>query len=507
MIATFTEMDALIDEVLGAMETGEAYHYWQPDPRNQPQCLAYELALHSEVMEIGYGGQAGGGKTDLILGLASRFRQASILRREFAQMDGIIERGNEIYPVSFVEGTKKAWRFDGRVIKLGYMNRDADWKKHQGRARDFLGIDEAAEFTEKGIRSVMGWVRAEPGRRTLVVMCFNPPTTPEGEWIVKYFAPWIDPEYPGDRAASGEIRWMAHVRDEGGSEKVIEAPDGRHPFEYNGQTIYPVSRTFIQASRYDNPYLDEDYERRLDNLPEPLRTIVKEGDFTIGRQDDAWQVIPTAWVLAAQARWTQVEKPDLKLRSMGVDVARGGKNNTVLAKLYGTWFAPLICYPGSETPDGESVAQKIAQHLETNAPVYIDVVGVGASAYDHAKNKVNAIPVNFGEKSLLKDKSGKIGFANLRAQAYWKFREALDPASGENIALPPGRGLRVQLCAPRYKIVGGKYQIEPKEDIELRLGYSPDDADAVVEAWLDTQIIEKKAVIAKAPDWMTRKRT
>lgn len=465
--------------------------YWQPDPRNQPQCLAYELALHSEVMEIGYGGQAGGGKTDLILGLASRFRQASILRREFAQMDGIIERGNEIYPVSFVEGTKKAWRFDGRVIKLGYMNRDADWKKHQGRARDFLGIDEAAEFTEKGIRSVMGWVRAEPGRRTLVVMCFNPPTTPEGEWIVKYFAPWIDPEYPGDRAASGEIRWMAHVRDEGGSEKVIEAPDGRHPFEYNGQTIYPVSRTFIQASRYDNPYLDEDYERRLDNLPEPLRTIVKEGDFTtIGRQDDAWQVIPTAWVLAAQARWRAGARPNVALRALGADIARGGEDKTAIAPLYGTWFDPIRTYPGTQTHDGQTAARVILDNHDGQAPIYIDVIGVGASAYDQLKHQAKALPINNAESSGLTDSSGKFGFANLRAQAYWKLREALDPLSGENIALPDDRELRVELCAPRYKIVGGKYQIEPKDDLKKRLGRSPDKADAVALAWMTTHYLQ-----------------
>ncbi|MBZ0306692.1 MAG: terminase, partial [Anaerolineae bacterium] len=388
------DVDTLIDEVLHEMEAGETYSYWQPDSRNKPQCLAYDLALHSEVMEIGYGGEAGGGKTDLVLGLASQFKQASILRREFAQMDGIIERGNEIYPVPFVEGTKKAWRFDGRVIKLGYMNRDADWKKHQGRARDFLGIDEAAEFTEKGIRSVMGWVRAEPGQRTLVVMCFNPPTTPEGEWIVKYFAPWIDPEYPGTRAMSGEVRWMAHVRDADGSEQVIEAPDDSAPFEHNGQTVYPVSRTFIRASRRDNPYLGEEYERRLDNLPEPLRTIVKDGDFTVGRQDSAWQVIPTAWVLAAQERWRKGQRPSVALRSLGVDVARGGDDKTAVASLYGTWFDTVKTYPGTQTHDGQTAATVILENHDGQAPIYIDVIGIGSSAYDQIKHKANAVPVN-----------------------------------------------------------------------------------------------------------------
>ena len=33
---------------------------WMPDPRNKPQCAAYE----SDADVIGYGGAAGGGKTD-----------------------------------------------------------------------------------------------------------------------------------------------------------------------------------------------------------------------------------------------------------------------------------------------------------------------------------------------------------------------------------------------------------------------------------------------------------
>jgi hypothetical protein len=96
---------------------------------------------------------------------------------------------------------------------------------------------------------------------------------------------------------------------------------------------------------------------------------------------------------------------------------------------------------------------------------------------------VDVLPVNVGAGSKGKDKTGRYGFANLRAQIAWQFREALDPNSGENIALPPDSQLRSDLRSPRYSIVGGKIKIESKDDIKKRIGRSPDRAEAVLLAW------------------------
>jgi len=145
----------------------------------------------------------------------------------------------------------------------------------------------------------------------------------------------------------------------------------------------------------------------------------------------------------------------------------------------------LRIYPGVQTPNGEAVARFTTDALEqSDAPVGVDVIGVGASAYDALKVvHKNTFPINNGSKSDATDKTRRYGFTNLRAESYWKLREALDPASGEDIALPPSRELRVDLCAPRYKALGGKYQLESKEDIKKRTGRSPDYGDAVVMAW------------------------
>ena len=124
--------------------------------------------------------------------------------------------------------------------------------------------------------------------------------------------------------------------------------------------------------------------------------------------------------------------------------------------------------------------------MESPAPIHLDAVGYGVSAYDVMKDlpNVNVTPVNNGAGAREPtDKSGVFQFANWRSSSYWSLREALDPASGENICLPDDRRLRVELQAIRYKIRSGKIAIELKADIIKRLGMSPDNADAIVMAW------------------------
>lgn len=454
---------------------------WSPIAAS-PQSQAYD----SPADVLGYGGAAGGGKSDLVLGLSmTRHKRSIIFRQNYTDLGALVDRGNEIQDsrCSFVWGIKRRWETpDGRLIEVGAIQQDKDKKKYRGRPHDLIAIDEAADFSESAFRFVAGWLRTtEPGQRTRIVLTFNPPTDANGEWIVRYFAPWIDPKHPNP-AKPGELRWFVRIND-----ADVEVPSSS-PYEHKGELIYPLSRTFIPARVEDNPFQGEDYYRQLDNLPEPLRSQLRYGDFTIGLEDDPWQVVPTAWVLQAQERWRNMQRPDVKMRSCGVDVARGGKDSTVIQSLYGTYFDKPIVYPGTATPDGPTVARNVLAVVTDSTPIMIDVIGYGASAYDHLKviPNVNVSPINNAAAAKGKDKSGRYEFTNLRAESYWKLREALDPASGENIALPDDRRIRVDLCAPRYKLSGGKIAVEPKEDIIKRTGFSPDYGDAIVLAWWGT---------------------
>ena len=330
-------------------------------------------------------------------------------------------------------------------------------------------FDEISHFTRSQYRFIIGWNRTDdPSQRCRVICAGNPPTTPEGRWVVEEWAPWLDSEYPNP-AEPGELRWYSVLED-----KLVWL-DGPAPFYHKGERVTPKSRTFIPARVQDNPvYMTTGYVATLQAMPEPLRSQMLYGDFQAGTEDDAWQVIPTEWIRAAQRRWKPT--PPEAMSCLGVDVARGGKDKTVLSPRHGPWFAKLYKHPGSTTPDGDSVAALAIRARKDDASVYIDAASWGASAYDALVKCewFETVGVNNAHGTKLRDKTGKFGFTNVRAASYWKLREALHPVSGENLALPPDNELVADLCAPRYKLLSSGYQVEKKDDIIKRIGRSPD---------------------------------
>jgi hypothetical protein len=112
--------------------------------------------------------------------------------------------------------------------------------------------------------------------------------------------------------------------------------------------------------------------------------------------------------------------------------------------------------------------------------------GGGAQTYLDGLEYPN-IAMVASEGSVERDRSGLIAFLNKRAEWWWKFREALDPVHGDNVALPPDPRLKAQLCAPHWILKtrqgAAAYQIESKDEVRKRLGSSTDDADAVITAW------------------------
>lgn len=464
-----------LDEINNLLATDKAI--WRPLPGPQSE------AFHSPADELFYGGAAGGGKSDLLIGLGLTAHQKSIIfRREYPQLKDIVERARMLIgQQGRYNGQQNMFRLrDGRVLEFGAVQHEGDQSKYQGRAHDLKAFDELPNFLESQYRFLIGWNRTTvANQRTRVVSAGNPPTSGDGEWVIRRWGAWLDPQHPNP-AKDGELRWFAVI---GGNDTEVEDCE---PFEHNGETIRPRSRTFIPARLGDNPYLaSTDYMATVQAMPEPLRSQMLNGDFRIGLEDDQWQVIPTAWVLAAQERWKQRSKPELGMTTMGVDVARGGKDKTVIARRYGNWFAELEKHPGKSTPDGQAVAMLVKMAIEGHPAINIDVIGVGSSVYDQLKYIEGVNGINFAEGSYMTDKSGRLNFANMRAQAYWKFREALDPKTGDDVALPPDPELRADLCAAKWSVSMRGILVESKEDIVKRLRRSPDCADAVVLAGMD----------------------
>lgn len=478
-------------------------------PQTGPQSLAYVC----EADELFFGGSAGGGKSDLIIGLGRTAHiNTLVLRTESTQLVGFKNRVQEL----MVAGDR--WQgvgphggilrtADGRMMEFAGCEsfEDAN-KKYRGRPHDLKAFDELPTFTQQVYEFLIGWNRSTvAGQRCRVVSAGNPPGRPEEEWVLDYWGPWLRTL----EAEPGELRWFARI--EGKSREV----DGPEPFTFKGETIFPRSRTFIPARLEDNPILEQTgYRQTLQSLPEPYRSQLLYGDMQIGLTDDAHQLIPTEWIKAAQDRWTEQPPSDILLTSVGVDPSRGGKDRSIIAKRYGNWIAPLIDIPGKVAKDGPTLAPMVMLNIEWNfAPIIIDVTGTaGGGLYDSLNLLYRNAPIygfNAAGASGYHDNSGRVKMRNLRTEAYWRLRDALDPANDVKFMLPPDTELRIELAAQRWYIYPSGAGLEDKEDIIKRLsGRSPDKADAVALTMMDSLAtsgwgqVESRTPVADNPTFM-----
>lgn len=484
-------------------------------------------AFNSQADITGFGGAAGGGKSMLGTGLAMTAHKRSLIIRQEK-----VSTRKFVQDIAKATGTRDGysqntgWALKGpdnieRQIEFAGMENPGDEEKQQGVDYDLKYYDEVTQMREWQVRYTMGWARTDiPKQKVRVLMAFNPPTTAEGRWVIKFFAPWLDPKHPNP-ARDGELRWFTTYE----NNADFEVDDGR-PFVWRGSTmdnpvgdgtktrvfdydvdeyagerqvlvIQPKSRTFITSRVTDNPYyMKSGYISQLQALPEPLRSQMLRGDFTAGVEDAAFQVIPTKWIEAAMDRWYDPENAG-PMDAMGVDVARGGnmgstmgavgKDKMVIARRHGLWFAPLVSIKGVDANSGALTAAHVIRYRRDQSPVHIDIVGVGTSPFDFlVDNAVHTIGVNGAAGSMMTDKSGLLRMYNLRAELYWAMRVALDPENPERMMLPDDAELLADLAAPTYSVTKSGILIESKDDLKKRLGRSPDKGDAVVMANITT---------------------
>lgn len=431
--------------------------------------------------------------SDLGIGLAFMEHQRSlILRRKYSDIGALIERAIEI------NGTRGGYNgtpppilrtSNGKFIQFGANQHPGDEGTFQGRPYDLKVFDEACHFLKSQVHFHLGWLRSsDPNQRCRAVLASNPPVDANGDWLIEMFRPWLDVTYHNP-AEPGELRWFITHEDD--TDYEVQFSDlhlnenGHYCCEIAGTTMEAHSRTFIPAKLSDNPFLSKtNYKSRLDALPEPLRSAIRDGNFMLGRKDAEWQVIPTQWILEAQSRWTPEGWRGSLMTTMAMDPAGGGNDAAEVIWRYGNWFAEPLTKRGEETADGSMSAATIIRYRRDAANVVIDVGGGygGSVTMRLTDNDVPFSAFQPAHVSIAKTRDRQLKFGNRRAEAWWRMREALDPdqEGGSKVALPPSPELRSDLAAPTYTVGSRGIIIEAKDALRKRLGRSTGKGDACV---------------------------
>lgn len=186
-------------------------------------------------------------------------------------------------------------------------------------------------------------------------------------------------------------------------------------------------------------------------------------------------LVSSETVMTARRLEIDSTAPDLPM-AIGVDVARGGGDLSWAIDRVGRKMGGHI-NERRDSRDMMEIAGWCAGMITRFRPerLFIDAGGNGAAVYDRLVELGHgnqAALINFGQRA---DEPGR--FANKRAEMWWRLKEWLEDPGGAD--LPDDDLLHRHICAPGWKETSaGLIQLEAKDSIRERTGFSPDGGDA-----------------------------
>lgn len=213
-------------------------------------------------------------------------------------------------------------------------------------------------------------------------------------------------------------------------------------------------------------------------------------------------LIPLRWILAANERWQEWQEKQITQANEGIDTeldnaTRGGLvlgvdvggrgmdgDPSIICRRKGNVVLNFSEYKGFDTT--QLTWQVMSELSATGSTAIIDAIGIGEGAYDQISRAGGSVVAFRGsEASRRRDVTNVMRFNNVRSDAWWHLRQALDPGLGAKLMLPPDDNLTADLIAPRWEQRGSRIVVEKKSDIKKRLGRSPDRGDALVMSCYD----------------------
>lgn len=235
----------------------------------------------------------------------------------------------------------------------------------------------------------------------------------------------------------------------------------------------PNEAIVIQANYGDNPWFPDELEieRQIDERGDEARYR----HIWLGGYEELSdsQLIPAGIVEKARKRKIDVLPNDERI--MGVDVARFGDDETVIAFRQGrnAYYEPWLTFSKLDTMQ---TAARVAREYDRVKPhaLFVDETGVGAGVVDRLRQLGYPVTaVNFGAKP---DDLTDAKVANKRAEMWVRMKEWLQ----SEVGIPDDPKLEADLTSVEYKFdANNAIQLERKEDMKKRGLASPDRGDAL----------------------------
>lgn len=282
----------------------ELFFDWRSQPKQVQFLRACGLSFPIEggtpqapkAKVIGFGGAAGGGKSDALLmaGIIAMFAfkgaKIGYFRRNFTQLQGpggAIMRSMELLEgKAHWNGGLRRWTVKGGgMLQFCHLDRDEDVFSYQSQQFDIILFDEGTQFSSFQVRYMMTRLRSTTPniKGTFCAIATNPGNIGH-MWFKEQFVELGDP---------GQVH--EYVFEDGGSE----------------------SHMFIPSFLSDNFALNErdpDYRKNLESQPEHIRRQLLEGDWSAveGVAFPEWRngihvvddfEIPSDWVKFRSLDW------------------------------------------------------------------------------------------------------------------------------------------------------------------------------------------------------------
>lgn len=292
-------------------------------------------------------------------------------------------------------------------------------------------------------------------------------------------------------------------------EGALTGPDNRlllcgNPTQISGTFYQSFNRDrrlywTKRVSCFDSPRVSPQYAERIAakyGIGSDVYRVRVLGEFPKAEPD---VLIPLPLVEAALVR--EAHLPDIvPVIRLGVDVARFGDDETVLAPKVADRILPLVTRRGIDTMETtglclETILPLMEQYHAERGEIVVDDTGVGGGVTDRLREIVaeRRLPLTVYQANNGAKATDPEQYANWGSEAWHGLKKLLEAKA---LTLPDSEDkddeadLVGQLTTRKYKLTSDdRIRLESKDDMKRRGLASPDRADAVVLACAGLEVL------------------